>query len=607
MHLSFDQINLTRLPDNETDWFCNRILALSIVILFIFGFAGCQQQQKSGLPPGDPDNGGLLLSDGFEAVVVTDSIGPARHLIVNDNGDIYVKLRRSYDDGSIVALRDTNNDGKADIIEKFSVYESRGNYETGIEIYDGYLYFSTNLHVYRYPLIPGELIPDTTRKDTIVIDDHERRYHAHQTKPISFDDQGYMYIPYGAPSDACQIPARTPGLAGQEPCPELDKHGGIWRFYANKKNQVQEESRAPDERTHPVGTEYATGLRSIVAMDWNPVDGQLYAVQHGRDYLFRQWPEFYSRWDSAMLPAEEFVRITEGSNFGWPFCYYDQMQEKKVLGPEYGGDGKKVGRCSEFDDPIIGFPGHYAPNDLQFYRGDQFPDYYHNGAFIAFHGSTIRDPYPQAGYFVAFVPYVDGQFSHDWDVFANGFAVVDPIVSTSDAKHRPMGLAVGPDGSLYITESINGKIWRVMYTGDKERFGEQQLARMDVEKRTASNIRTPHEEEDNLERDIALGGETIYITYCAACHARDGQGSPPRFPPIAETEWVTGDKERLINIILNGMEGPIMVRGELYNNPMPAHDFLSDEEIAQVLTFIRQNFGNDASAITEEEVRNLRE
>jgi glucose/arabinose dehydrogenase len=126
--------------------------------------------------------------------------------------------------------------------------------------------------------------------------------------------------------------------------------------------------------------------------------------------------------------------------------------------------------------PIIGFPGHFAPNDLLFYKGDQFPARYKNGAFIAFHGSTIRAPYPQAGYFVAFVPFSDGKPSGPWEVFADGFAQLDTIVNTSDAKARPMGLSMGPDGSLYITESVRGKIWRVMYKGNKTEFGEKQLA-----------------------------------------------------------------------------------------------------------------------------------
>ncbi len=177
-------------------------------------------------------------------------------------------------------------------------------------------------------------------------------------------------------------------------------------------------------------------------MDWNPKDKNLYTVMHGRDDLQRLFPQKFTLWESAMLPSEEFMRLTEGSNFGWPYCYYDQLQQKKVLAPEYGGDGKKVGRCSEFDDPIIGFPGHFAPNALLFYNEDQFPSHYQNGAFIAFHGSTIRNPYPQAGYFIAFVPFEDGEPSGEWEVFANGFAAVDPIVNVSDAKYRPSGLAV---------------------------------------------------------------------------------------------------------------------------------------------------------------------
>ncbi|CAN5620708.1 hypothetical protein BH23ACI1_BH23ACI1_28150 [soil metagenome] len=574
----------------------SRVLARTLspaVLLLGLVLQGCHGQADPGArAPSGLLDAGLVLPDGFEAIVVADGVGPARQLVVNSNGDIYVKLRRVHDDGGLVALRDTNGDGRADIIERFGVYPQEGNAETSVKIHGGYLYFSTNLHLYRYPLVPGQLLPDTSRLETVQFDEHAHGVHQHQAKSITFDDRGRMFVAFGAPSDACQEPDRTPGVAGQDPCPELVDHGGIWVFDANKLNQKQAD-----------GSRYATGLRSVVGMDWNPTDGQLYALQHGRDYLFRQWPEYYSRWDSALLPSEEFVRATEGANFGWPFCYYDQIRGQKLLNPEYGGDGNMVGRCKEFDDPIIGFPGHYAPNGLLFYRGDQFPEHYRNGAFIAFHGSTIRNPYSQAGYFVAFVPYRNGRMADEWEVFANGFAGVDPIINTSDAAHRPMGLAVGPDGSLYISDTVKGKIWRVRYTGNRNDFGPAQLARVDREKRTASNIRDPHPVDDNLEREVALGGESLYRTYCAACHANDGEGAPPRFPPIARTDWVTGDRERLISIVLDGLEGPIEVGGELYNSAMPAHgDFLNDREVAEILTYIRQNFGNKASAVTTAEV-----
>ncbi|MDX1617518.1 MAG: PQQ-dependent sugar dehydrogenase [Balneolaceae bacterium] len=564
--------------------FSNARLRVFTLVLLIAGITGCQSRTSG---PSE-DAVSLVLPDGFEATVVVDSIGPARHLAIADNGDIYVKLRRSYEDGSIVALRDTTGDYKADIIKKFGVFDTRGNYETEMRIHNGYLYFSTNLYVMRTRLTPGELVP-TGKMDTLVIDDHEHGTHAHQTKPIAFDGKGNMFVPYGAPTDACQDPPRTPGVPGQDPCPNLEKHGGIWVFDESEVNQTQDDAY-----------EWATGIRSVVAMAWHPVEDQLYVANHGRDFLFRQWPQHYTRWSSAMLPSEEFIRVTQGSNFGWPYCYYDQMQNKKVLNPEYGGDGGKVGRCSEFDDPVIGFPGHFAPNDLIFYQDDQFPAYYRNGAFLAFHGSTIRNPYPQAGYFVAFVPFEYGTMSGEWDVFANGFADVDPIVSTSDAKHRPMGLAVGPDGSLYISDSVVGKIWRVRFTGDRDSFGEEELDNMEQVKRTASNIRTPDKVEDDLERGMPLDGERMYNTYCAACHQRDGQGAPPRFPSITDSPFIKAPKQSLVSVILNGMNTP------RYEIEMPAHKFLTDSELAKIATYLRQRFGEASDSVTVEDVRQVR-
>lgn len=492
-------------------------------------------------------------------------------------------------------MRDTNADGIPDVISKFGLFdEDKGGFHTEARIHEDHLYVSTQLRVYRYRLTPGLLLPGSG-PDTLVIDDHAHGSHQHITKPVAFDDRGNMYVPFGAPSNACQDPKRTPGVPGQDPCPELDDHGGIWRFDKNAKNQTQAD-----------GYRFASGLRSIVGMDWNPVDKSLYAVMHGRDDLHRLWPNTFVPFDNAILPAEEFMRVKDGSHFGWPYCYYDQVQGQKVLAPEYGGDGTIVGRCEGYDDPLIGFPGHFAPNDVMFYRGDQFPDRYRNGAFVAFHGSTIRSPYPQAGYFVAFVPFAGGEPSGEWEVFANGFAGIDPIVNTSDAVHRPVGLAMGPDGSLYVTESNRGKIWRITYTGDRANFGAAQLARMVEEKRTASNIRTPDREADNLERYKPVAGEKVYLTYCVGCHQRDGQGSPPRYPPLAGTDWVTGDKQRLITVILKGLQGPIEVRGEPFDDFMPQHGFLTDEAVAEVASYIRRSFGNNADAVTTEEVTAVR-
>ncbi len=199
------------------------------------------------------------------------------------------------------------------------------------------------------------------------------------------------------------------------------------------------------------------------------------------------------------------------------------------------GDGKKEGKGRELLQPIMGFPGHWAPNDLLFYHGDQFPEHYKDGAFVAFHGSTNRSPYPQSGYFMGFVPFKNGKPSGPWEVFADGFTVVETVVNTSDAVYRPMGIAMGPDGSLYFSDSERGKIWRVMFKGDRDHFGSAQLADMETRK-TRSNIRTPDETKDNLDLGKAVTpGAKVYLSYCSACHQRGWQrrwkpfSSPGRF------------------------------------------------------------------------------
>ncbi|HXH99570.1 MAG TPA: c-type cytochrome [Sphingobacteriaceae bacterium] len=564
------------------------------------GFA--QYKTYPDLPLADPDNGGLYLPGGFQALVVVDSLkGQSRHLAVNSNGDIYVKSRNHDRNGGFgnVALRDVNNDGKADIITPFGQYEGR-SYGTAMKIYNGFLYFSSELMVYRHKLKPGQLVPDS-KMDTIVVDDPP--YHEHQTKPIAFDGKGNMYVGWGAGSNNCQELNRRPGSPGigqphsiDQGCPLLKDHGGIWMFNENKTGQKQAD-----------GVKYATGLRSIVAMEWDNFSKSLYAVNHGRDDFRVLWPAMYSPWESAMLPAEEFFKIKKGFDGGWPYYYYDQIKGKKLLNPEYGGDKKKEGNSSKLPKPLIGFPGHFAPNDILFYKGNQFPVRYKNGAFIAFHGATNRAPYPQAGYIIAFVPFKNGMPSGPWEVFADGFAGIDVIANVSNAAYRPMGLAEGPDGSLYISDTEKGKIWRVMFKGNKGAFGTAQLGSMAKRKLTASNLKTPDEIKDNLDKGKPINASRVYNTYCGSCHQRDGKGDGTRFPPLNQSEWVNNDKKRLISIVLNGLQGPIQVKGQPYNEVMPAHgSFLKDEEIAEVLTFIRSNFENTSDAVTSAEVAAVR-
>lgn len=563
------------------------------VVAMLGALAGCAGRPATPAAPSGGGDGGLVVPEGFEVDVVHEGVGRARHLAVSDEGYIYVKLRVP-DPQGLVALQDTTGDGRADVREVFGEYEDTGNYGTAMRIHDGHIYFSTAGEVYRQKLVAGQLVPDTPVETILRHDYTSLPRYEHIAKAIAFDDDGHMYVGFGAPGDSCQEQNRRPGAPGQFPCPELEWQGGVWQFDANRAGQTQEDGRR-----------YATGIRSIVAMAWNHQANDLYALQHGRDDLYRSWSQYFSRWHSAVLPSEEFFRVTDGFDGGWPYYYYDHMKGKKLLNPEYGGDGTREGEGAKLTPPLIGFPGHWAPNDLLFYTGDQFPERYRNGAFIAFHGSTIRMPYSQAGYFVAFVPFENGEPSGPWEVFADDFAGVDPIVNTSDAAARPMGLAQGPDGSLYVSDSVKGKIWRIRFTGDRTGFGPAQCARTEA-RREQAHIRPPDEEKDVLGREVTEAGAKLYATYCVACHQADGRGDAGRFPPLTSTRWVSGSKARLIDIVLNGMQGEVEVEGQMYNGVMPGNSFLSDDEVSQLLTYLRQNFGNHADAVTPEDVARVR-
>lgn len=206
-------------------------------------------------------------------------------------------------------------------------------------------------------------------------------------------------------------------------------------------------------------------MRQMPAITWH--DNALYVVMNNRDQLDTLWGDMFTAKENAERPAEPMYRVTQGKNFGWPYCFYDYGMKKLLLNPEYGGDGKTTGRCDKFDLPVATFPAHWAPVDVMFYTGSQFPAKYKGGAFIAFHGSWNRAPMPMDGYNVTFQPFKGDKPSGQFEIFANGFAGADPLMSPAMAVARADGVAQAPDGSLYICDSQKGKIWRVFYRGGK--------------------------------------------------------------------------------------------------------------------------------------------
>lgn len=390
------------------------------------------------------DNAGLKIPAGFSASAVVDSLGRARHLVTTKNGGVYIKLSRLKKGQGIIYMKDINNDGKLDEVKGF------GNYAgTGITIKNGFLYASSDGEVYRYKLNENEEVINPDAPELIITGLINGRQH--NTKSIALDNNGNIYVNIGAPSNSCQEVDRGKGSKGKDPCPILDSAAGIWQFRADVKGQ-----------TYAQGTRYATGLRNVVGLDWNNEINELFVIQHGRDQL-DMFPEYFTATQNADIPAEEMFMIKKGANCGWPYCYFDVQQNKKVLAPEYGGDGKKIGRCEGMEKPIVAFPAHTAPNALLFYTGKMFPEKYRNGAFVAFHGSWNRSPEKQEGFYVAFVPFKNGKPSGQWEIFADGFAGVETVMSTRQAQHRPCGLAQGPDGSLYVSDDVKGTIYKIAY------------------------------------------------------------------------------------------------------------------------------------------------
>jgi glucose/arabinose dehydrogenase len=407
-----------------------------------------------------PADSGLALPAGFCATVFADRLGHPRHMAVAADGTVFVNTwsGRYYQNdqpppgGFLVALKDTKGDGHADKVERFGETMAQGGHGgTGIALYKDGLFAEINDRIVRYELKPNEIAP-TQAPSTIL--SGMPLTGDHPMHPMAINERGEMYVDMGSATNACQSENRIPRSAGIQPCSELQTRGGTWRYDANKSDQH-----------FSAAGRFVTGLRNGEGISFDAA-GRIYATQHGRDQLYENWPALYTAQRGHELPAEELVIEQAGDDFGWPACYFDDQQNKLILAPEYGGDGTKTGICAQKKPPVAAFPAHWAPNDMLIYNGTQFPTGYRGGAFIAFHGSWNRAPAPQGGYNVVFQPLADGKATGSFVVFADGFAGAhkDP----SQAAHRPTGLAVGPDGALYIADDKGGRIWRVTYAGSPD-------------------------------------------------------------------------------------------------------------------------------------------
>lgn len=419
----------------------------------------------------DAELAGLIkVPEGFSVEVVGRDLGNTR-MLATSGEHVYATRRTEAD---VIRMNDADGDG---IYEDFTTVAARPGLH-GLHIHDDTAYLVTVNEVYTAPVNEDGSFGELKR----IIDDlPDGGQHPNRTLAIGPD--GMLYITVGSTCNACA-----------ETNPES----------------------ATILRAKPDGTSrtiFATGLRNTIGFGWEPTTGVLYGADHGIDWL------------GDNEQQEEFNRVEQGKQYGWPYIY-DFSRLNPQDNPPEGITLEQWAERSE--EPALGYTAHSAPMQMSFYTGTAFPEEYRGDAFIAMRGSWNRRP--PSGYEISRVDFVDGEPT-TWDHFAEGF-----LIEGEDGGYgflgRLAGLTQTADGALLLADDFNGILYRISHEGAPEAAAAAAATPPDVTtKPAASDIAI-----DLVEAEASItvtspsfgDGEAIPLK-----HAAEGDNASPAL------EWDT--------------------------------------------------------------------
>lgn len=310
--------------------------------------------------------------------------------------------------------------------------------------------------------------------------------------------------------------------------------------------RINMDGSIPADNPFPGSPVWSMGHRNAQGLAYSR-SGVLFSTEHG---------------DAV---EDELNIIKKGKNYGWPFVegFCDTQKEKDFC------------KTTDVTVPLKSWTPVIAPAGIAYYDAPAIPEWRKSILLVTLKTQSLRV----------------------LKLNENEDKVISEQVHLDHEFGRLRGICVSPPGDVYV--STSNRDWNPGEGYPKT--GDDKIIKVFKTRSDAARALTKKK-----VKPVASGGAVIYNNYCASCHKSDGKGIAGVFPPLEAAQQVLGDKNALIHILLKGLSGPIMVKGQRYDQEMPAFNFLSNKEIALVSSYIRTQFGNNAGTVTEQEVSRIR-